>query len=219
MNWYLKVLKQYAVFRGRSRRKEYWSFLLFNIFLSLLAIILDNIIGIAIKGFGFGPIYGLYSLAIIIPGLAVAVRRLHDVGKSGLMIFISLIPVIGAIWLLVLMFTDSNSGENEYGANPKDAQADDLLEDKSTGDLIILVVVIWIFFSRAFWTFMPVIIDDFYTTSTMEVTSKFISLIWAIIPISLAFAIKNKSKQIIVFIFGGVYLLNTYYEMMIQFLK
>jgi len=98
MNWYLKVLKNYAVFRGRARRKEYWMFVLFNIIFSIVAMILDNVFGTAIEDIGYGLIYILYVLAILIPGLAVAVRRLHDVGKSGWMIFISLIPLIGTIW-------------------------------------------------------------------------------------------------------------------------
>lgn len=119
MNWYLKVLKQYADFNGRARRKEYWMFVLFNMIFALLAMILDNILGIAIDDVGYGPLYGLYALAVFIPGLAVAVRRLHDVGKSGWMILIALIPLIGAIWLLVLLVTDSNPGENQYGQNPK----------------------------------------------------------------------------------------------------
>ena len=120
MNWYLKVLKQYADFSGRARRKEYWMFVLFNMIFAIVAMILDNILGIAIEDVGYGPLYGLYVLAILIPGLAVVVRRLHDVGKSGWMILIALIPLIGAIWLLVLMVTDSNPGENEYGQNPKE---------------------------------------------------------------------------------------------------
>ena len=120
MNWYLKVLKQYADFNGRARRKEYWMFILFNMIFSIVAMILDNILGIAIGGIGYGLLYGLYVLAVLIPSIAVAVRRLHDIGKSGWMILISLIPLIGAIWLLVLLVTDSNSGENEYGPNPKE---------------------------------------------------------------------------------------------------
>ena len=120
MNWYLKVLKQYADFSGRARRKEYWMFVLFNMIFAIVAAILDNVLGIAMEGTGYGPLYGIYALAVLIPGLAVAVRRLHDVGKSGWMILISLIPLIGAIWLLVLMVTDSNPGENQYGQNPKE---------------------------------------------------------------------------------------------------
>lgn len=120
MNWYLKVLKQYADFGGRARRSEYWYFTLFNIIFAILAMILDNVLGIAIEGIGYGPIYILYALATFVPGLAVLVRRLHDVGKSGWMYFIALIPIIGAIWLLVLLFTDSQQGDNKWGANPKE---------------------------------------------------------------------------------------------------
>lgn len=120
MNWYLKVLKQYADFSGRARRKEYWMFVLFNMIFAIIAIILDNVLGLTAGELPYGVFYFLYVLAILIPGLAVAVRRLHDVGKSGWMILISLIPLIGAIWLLVLMVTDSNPGENQYGPNPKE---------------------------------------------------------------------------------------------------
>ena len=120
MNWYLKVLKQYADFSGRARRKEYWMFVLFNMIFAIVAMILDNVLGIAMEGIGYGPLYGLYALAMLIPGLAVAVRRLHDVGKSGWMTLIAFIPLIGSIWLIVLMVTDSNAGENQYGQNPKE---------------------------------------------------------------------------------------------------
>jgi uncharacterized membrane protein YhaH (DUF805 family) len=120
MNWYLKVLKQYADFSGRARRSEYWYFALFNMIFVICAMILDNVLGIALEGIGYGPIYLLYVLAMFIPGVAVVVRRLHDVGKSGWMYFIVLIPIIGAIWLIVLLFTESQQGENKWGPNPKD---------------------------------------------------------------------------------------------------
>jgi len=120
MSWYVKVLKNYAVFSGRARRKEYWMFVLFNFIFCIIAMILDNILGLAFENVGYGPIYLLYCLAVFIPGLAVSVRRLHDIGKSGWFILISLIPFIGPIWLLVLMCTDSEPGENDYGPNPKE---------------------------------------------------------------------------------------------------
>ena len=120
MNWYLKVLKQYADFNGRARLKEYWMFTIFNIIFGGIAMTLDSVFGIAIEGVGYGPLYGIYALVLFIPGLAVAVRRLHDIGKSGWMLLITLIPLIGVIWLLVLLLTDSNSEENLYGANPKE---------------------------------------------------------------------------------------------------
>lgn len=119
MNWYLKVLKQYADFSGRARRKEYWMFGLFNMIFAIAAMILDNLVGLA-GPTGYGALYAIYSLILFIPGLAVLVRRLHDVGKSGWMFFIVLIPLIGAIWIFVLLVSDSKSGENKYGANPKE---------------------------------------------------------------------------------------------------
>lgn len=120
MEWFLKVLRQYADFNGRARRKEYWMFILINMIFGFVAMLLDNLLGIADPVIGYGAIYGLYTLALIIPGIAVAVRRLHDIGKSGWMLLIAFIPLIGAIWLIVLMCTDSNAGENQYGANPKE---------------------------------------------------------------------------------------------------
>lgn len=128
MNYYLKVLQNYANFNGRARRKEYWMFALFNFIFAIVASLLDNILGLANDLTGYGPIYIIYALAMLIPGLAVAVRRLHDVGKSGWMLFIALIPIIGAIWLFDLMVTDSNTGSNEYGENPKNSTEGDLLD-------------------------------------------------------------------------------------------
>ena len=120
MNWYLTVLKKYAVFSGRARRKEYWMYVLFNFIFAVIAIILDNVLGLASKEIGYGPIYGLYVLATLIPSLAVSVRRLHDIGKSGWYLLVGIIPLIGGIWLLVLMATAGDMGENEYGADPKE---------------------------------------------------------------------------------------------------
>jgi uncharacterized membrane protein YhaH (DUF805 family) len=116
MEWYLKVVKDnYANFKGRARRKEYWMFFLFNMIFVIVAAIIDYMLGT------FPLIYGIYLLGLIIPSLAVLVRRLHDVGKSGWWFFIALIPLIGTIWLLVLLCTDGNAGENSYGPSPKAA--------------------------------------------------------------------------------------------------
>ncbi len=120
MKWYLKVVKEnYANFQGRARRQEYWMFLLFNIIFLIVAMVLDNVFGLAFEGIGYGPLYVVYSLAVLVPGLAVAVRRLHDIGKSGWMILVGLIPLIGFIWLLVLYVTEGEKGDNQYGPDPK----------------------------------------------------------------------------------------------------
>ncbi|CAM1343548.1 DUF805 domain-containing protein [Tenacibaculum amylolyticum] len=113
MNWYVKVLKEYATFEGRARREEYWMFILFQIIFLIAASILDVIIGTP------GVFYFIYFVATIIPSLAVAVRRLHDVGRSGWYYFIGAIPLVGPILLLVWFCTDSDYGPNKWGENPK----------------------------------------------------------------------------------------------------
>jgi uncharacterized membrane protein YhaH (DUF805 family) len=118
VNWYLEVLKKYAVFSGRARRKEYWFFVLFNAIFAIAAMVLDNILGLAIEDVGYGPFYILYALATIVPGLAVSVRRLHDIGKSGWYILLAMIPCVGAIILLIFDLTPGDPGDNEYGPDP-----------------------------------------------------------------------------------------------------
>lgn len=118
MNWWLTAMKKYVDFSGRARRTEYWMFVLFNIIFGIVAIVLDNMLGTATED-GYGVLYSLFALAIVLPTWAVTVRRLHDVGKSGWWIFISLIPIIGGIWLFILTVTDSQIGDNQYGPNPK----------------------------------------------------------------------------------------------------
>lgn len=105
MNWYLKVLKQYADFNGRARRKEFWMFTLFN---SIISITL-TLIG---KSFGFSYLGNIYSLAFFIPSIAVGVRRMHDTGKSG---WFYLIP----FYNFYLLCIDGDQGTNEYGVDPK----------------------------------------------------------------------------------------------------
>lgn len=117
MNWYLKVLKQYVDFSGRARRTEYWMFALMSFLFSITLALIDYLMGTMVMGSGI--LSGLYSLAVLIPGLAVTARRLHDIGKSGKWFFIAFIPVVGAIWLLVLLVTNGQVGENKYGADPK----------------------------------------------------------------------------------------------------
>ena len=119
MNWYLKVLKQYADFSGRARRKEFWMFSLFNMIFSYALVFIFAGIGAATGILELTFLSYIYSLAVIIPGLAVTVRRLHDTGKSGFYIFVSLIPLAGIIWLLVLLCMEGENKPNQWGENPK----------------------------------------------------------------------------------------------------
>jgi uncharacterized membrane protein YhaH (DUF805 family) len=120
MSWYLEVLKKYAVFSGRARRMEYWMFVLFNIIIIVVLALIDYLTGTFSPRAGVGLLGGLYSLAVLIPSIAVTVRRLHDTGRTGWWILIGLIPVIGNIVLLIFMVLDSEPGANEYGPNPKE---------------------------------------------------------------------------------------------------
>lgn len=125
MKWYLKVLQNYASFNGRARRSEYWYFVLFNLLFTIFAMILDRLLGLTFTSqtgmpFVFGYIYLLYNLIVFIPSVAVAVRRLHDIGKSGWRFFIVLIPLIGGLVLLADFIKDSQPGENKYGPNPSE---------------------------------------------------------------------------------------------------
>jgi uncharacterized membrane protein YhaH (DUF805 family) len=123
MNWYLEVMKKYAVFNGRARRKEYWYFVLFYIIITIVLVVIDRVIGSFSAEAGIGLLGGLYTLAVLIPSIAVAVRRLHDTDRSGWWLLIALIPLIGAIVLLVFLVQDGKPGENQYGSNPKGATA------------------------------------------------------------------------------------------------
>jgi uncharacterized membrane protein YhaH (DUF805 family) len=110
------VLTQYVGFSGRARRSEYWFFVLFNVLLSIVA----GIIGGLIK---FPLLSTLISLALLLPALAVSIRRLHDTGRSGWWLLIGLIPLVGLIVLIVFFVQDSQPGQNAFGPNPKGAPA------------------------------------------------------------------------------------------------
>jgi uncharacterized membrane protein YhaH (DUF805 family) len=123
IDWWKKVVfKNYANFQGRARRSEYWYYALFNVIL-ILPLYVTAMIGLVSEITALSIIGGLGYIVILlgtfIPSLAAVVRRLHDVGRSGWYYFIALIPIAGPIILLVWLFTEGNSGANEYGDDPK----------------------------------------------------------------------------------------------------
>lgn len=120
MEWYLKVLRHFADFSGRARRKEFWMFVIINIIIFIITIGLDNILNTTIDKAGNGYINLLYVLTVFIPALAVGVRRMHDIGKSGWMVLVGLIPVAGIVWLIILYTTKGVNGSNKYGPDPKE---------------------------------------------------------------------------------------------------
>ncbi|WP_429058504.1 DUF805 domain-containing protein [Aeromonas veronii] len=114
MNWYISVLKQYAVFSGRARRTEYWMFVLCNVIVMLLLGMVDKLIG------GDNElISSIYSLAVLLPSLAVAARRLHDTDRSAWWLLLGLIPIIGTLVLIYFMACNGQQGPNRFGDDPK----------------------------------------------------------------------------------------------------
>lgn len=125
MKWYFKVLRNYGVFSGRARRKEYWIFGLFHTIIYLLlagfalASGFEQFTVVSGQSIIVSSIVVIYFFVTLIPSFAVLVRRLHDVGHSGWMILICLIPFIGGLVLFIFVLQNSQSGENQYGKNPK----------------------------------------------------------------------------------------------------
>lgn len=153
MQYYIQVIKNYTNFKGRARRKEYWMFTLFHLIFGIIAMIIDNTMGITFTNpgtgltMGYGYIYLFYGLFALLPGFAVLVRRLHDIGKSGrLLLFVFIASIVFSlavyfitkiggsaiasilimlfflgicIWFIVMLCKDSTPGPNKYGPNPK----------------------------------------------------------------------------------------------------
>ena len=154
MKWFIKVLKHYADFSGRARRKEYWMFVLFNLifssawsFLLLLLFLFtnsNNIVYVDEAIIVASIIVGLsYLFVVLLPTMAVTVRRLHDIGESGWMMLVALIPIVGGIWLFVQMLKDGDMYNNKYGANPKMSPKtfDEPMRLKSAGIILIVASV------------------------------------------------------------------------------
>jgi uncharacterized membrane protein YhaH (DUF805 family) len=120
MGWYIAVLKKYAVFNGRARRKEYWYFILCNFLLSFAIGFVDTLTGNFNSETGMGLFSMFYAVLMLIPSIAVGVRRLHDIGRSGWWMFLALIPILGSLVLIYFFTIDSETGDNQYGQNPKE---------------------------------------------------------------------------------------------------
>ena len=115
MNGYLATLKKYADFNGRARRTEYWLFVLFSMVIAMVLGVVDYVLGTP------GIIGLIFALAILIPSIAVGVRRLHDTDRNGWWLLIAFIPIIGTIALLIFLLLDGTPGDNRFGSNPKAA--------------------------------------------------------------------------------------------------
>lgn len=118
MNYYFAAFRKYAAFKGRATRSEYWYFTLFNILAVLGFGLIDQLMGTFNFDAGYGPLSAIYTLAMILPGLSVSIRRLHDTGRSGGWFLITAIPVLGLLVFLYLALLDSDPNPNQYGESP-----------------------------------------------------------------------------------------------------
>lgn len=121
MNWFLAVLKKYAVLSGRAQRAEYWYFFLFYLLIYIALAIIDNVTGSLSADAEIGLLGSIFVLGTLIPSVAVGVRRLHDTDRSGWWLLLAFVPVVGTIVLIVFMVQDSSPGNNRFGPNPKGA--------------------------------------------------------------------------------------------------
>jgi len=158
MSWYVKVLNQYADFKGRANRKEFWMFFLFNL---LVAIVLEAIgLGIMLLTNNKGAILlpYLYLYAVMIPSLAVTFRRLHDTGRSAWFLFVNLIPLVGLIWLLVVLIKKGDPEENRFGKNPNVIKQTVYHRKRSAAVALIIASIFW-FLSSALVLFFQFCIN------------------------------------------------------------
>ena len=129
MEYMLMPLKRFTDFSGRSRRKEYWMFFLLVIIVAIVIGIIEGVLGLngAIGGV-YGPLTAIFALAVIIPSLAVQVRRFHDQDKSGWFVLLGFIPLLGGLIVLVFMCLEGTAGPNQYGEDPKNPSNADVFE-------------------------------------------------------------------------------------------
>ena len=121
LEWMLLPLKRYADFSGRSRRKEYWMFVLGVFIAAIVLSIVEGILGMSgMVGGVYGPLTTIFLLAVIIPSIAVQVRRFHDQDKSGWMVLLAFIPILGGLAVLIFMCLEGTRGTNRFGPDPKD---------------------------------------------------------------------------------------------------
>jgi len=126
MKYYIGALKKYASFSGRASRREFWMFFLFMVIACIVCMIIDIRLGTTLElDLGFGPMptpYGYvliaYLIITLLPGLALSVRRMHDINKTGWILLVQFIPIVGGIWLLVLYCLPGTIGDNQYGPDP-----------------------------------------------------------------------------------------------------
>ena len=145
MKWFVKVLRQYADFKGRAGREEFWMFVLFYIISSFLILAAGIGIMLLTKKEGALLLPCLFMFALLIPCWAVTIRRLHDIGRSAWFLLVNLIPVIGGIMLLVVLISKGTADNNQYGKNPEITKQNNYYRIRSASVALIISSIVWLF--------------------------------------------------------------------------
>ena len=213
MRYYLNTLSDYANFNGRSSRSDYWFFALYNTIFSFFALTLDKIFEINFDDqIGYGPLTAIYTIAMIIPSLAISVRRLHDVGKSGWMFLISFVPFIGSIWLLVLLLSKSEKERNQYGDIPKSISASNGVSITTQSlQNIIFIYFIYLFFWELIRWLIGLSVFDYDVYDYIGI----INVYFYIFIGSLLESIINKTQRVIAYLILLILLYHDIYNLII----
>jgi uncharacterized membrane protein YhaH (DUF805 family) len=227
MKYYFLAFQKYADFYGKANREEYWLFVLFTNLAAILTIVLDHALGLVIQGTFYGPVYLIYLTITFLPGLSLAVRRLHDVGKSGWMVLLAFIPIIGALWLLYLFVSpgiQNHSEQKGYTGSEESLDADfnflhtkGLPTNTTKGDTILLVCVGWMLFSRIFWSILPKVNIEFYRSEYFDAVYIVSLIVSCALLVAMSSAVYEKNKKTIVLVMGildciyGLYEIYSYY--------
>ena len=149
------------------------------------------------------------------------VRRLHDVGKSGAMVFVALIPLIGPIWMIALLAKEGEPNINQYGPNPKESGLEVTEQWTSSNaykDTVLIITVVWLVIDRLWWGVIPEYVEDWFYNDWIFQVGRVISLFQAFVPLGLASLIKNKALRITFFVLGGIYSLHVLYVIIRPFM-
>jgi len=212
MKWYLHAIKNFDNFDGRSSRTEYWMFGLFNLVFAIIFYSIDLIFNIGFSKLGFGPFYSLYFVFSVLPGLAVAVRRLHDLDKSGWYLLLSIVPIVN-VYFIVLLCTKSEEEENAFGEKPINSDISTFINDDKTNTRIVIIALLWLFISRIFWIIVTTFIEKFYQNQYFKQCNEIMSFIGMFFPLFLSLSVKNHKWKVALLVCSVIYMLYSFYQL------
>jgi len=190
MKWYLHAFKNYTNFDDRASRTQYWMFCLYNFCFAIIAFTIDLVFDLGVQKYGIGLLYFVYALVSFIPGLALAVRRLHDIDKNGWYLFLAFIPLLN-IYLIALLCTKSDEDSNAFGDKPNNSDIAEFIYNDKTISNIIIGCILWLFVNKIIWTVITKYIERYYENKWFLKFNELNSLIWTLLPLALALTVKN----------------------------